>query len=130
MVLFRRHVKLLIVDAYSPLRRKTRLNFFALVICHHGNPRLFGDNMHRADPWTVGDVIYLPVLSHLRISSLTTSHTLGLSRLCASLEGRESSSRKMRCVHKEGSSPLRSGKFHPIASFLARKTANNLSSWS
>ena len=69
-------------------------------------------------------------LSHLRISSLTTSHTLGFSRLCASLEGRESSFRKMWCVHKEGSIPLRSDKFHLIAFFLSCKTANNFSSWS
>ena len=72
----------------------------------------------------------IPALSHSRISSLTASHTLGFSRLCASVEGRESSSRKIQCVHKEGSIPLRFDKFHPIASFLARKTANNLSSWS
>ena len=72
----------------------------------------------------------IPALSHLRISSLMASHTLGFSHLCASLEGRESSSRKIRCVHKEGSIPLRSDKFHPIVSFRPRKTANNLSSWS
>ena len=72
----------------------------------------------------------IAALSHLRISSLTASNTLGFSHLCASLEGQEYSSRKMRRVHAEGSIPLRSDKFHPIASFLPRKTANNLSSWS
>ena len=72
----------------------------------------------------------IPTSSHLRISSLTASHTLGFSRLCTSLEGRESSSRKMWWVHKERSIPLTFNKFHPIASFLPRKTANSLYSWS
>ena len=58
MVLFRDCVKLPIVDAYPPLRRKTRLKFFTLVICRHGDPRLLGDNMHRTDPWIVRDGIY------------------------------------------------------------------------
>ena len=37
MVLRRCRVKLLIVDANSPLCRKMRLKFLALVICRHGD---------------------------------------------------------------------------------------------
>ena len=47
----------MIVDAYSPFHQNTHLKFFALVIRHHDDPYLLGDNMHQTDPWTIEDGI-------------------------------------------------------------------------
>ena len=69
---------------------------------------------------------------HLRISSLTTSHTLGFSLLWASLMSLDSSFKKMRWVHNEGSNPLKFARVQPIACSFHRNTlSNHLSfSWS
>ena len=70
----------------------------------------------------------ISALSHLRISSFTASHTLGLSHLWAFLTGLNSSSRKMRWVQSDGSSPFRSVRVHPIASSFRLSTSSNCSS--
>ena len=57
MILFYCRIQLLIINTYSPFRRKTRLNFFTLVNRGHDDPCLLGDYMHRTNPSAIGDRI-------------------------------------------------------------------------
>ena len=73
----------------------------------------------------------ISTLSHLSISSFTTSHTLGFSLRGASLRGLYLSSKNMWWVHNEGSNPLKSAKVQTIfCSFLCNTSSNHFScSW-
>ena len=72
----------------------------------------------------------IPASNNLTTSLSTTSLIFGLSHRCISLVGLAFFSKFMRCIHKEGSIPLRSATDQPISPLCLCKVVRRALSWS